>query len=988
MTIAGTPADSFAGDYLRPRDFEYVQPLYDLAFLLQVDALAKRRPVSEYRSLALWKAAIRLDGYSTNLDTWLKDPDSSHLLDFKPSARIKEHLSQIDETGSLEELEELTTPLHQACLRLRGLRGLGVKQIAAALAEERLSDAWFARAAGMTVAAPELLLATWEGTSQARWQSAHVVPPLIRMLFGLETELGPDCEWALPDVRDGLEPVRSPLQVTVFPRHSASLEQAARRVAERDRFFRVEKATPEMAILQHSLGWRTEINSTRRATEGSGFGKPLWTLARELDVLLPAEKPSLQGDFHSHTNWSDGATPLTAMVQAVQDRNLGYLAITDHSRSSKLQSGLTPVAWLRQAVSLSLLSARTDILHGIELDILDNGQLDLPGSLLAGMDIVVASVHTNWSPDRTTNTARLIRAIQSGHVDILGHPTSTILGKPGVPTYYRPPAPVDWNEVFQACSEWNVAVEFNCFPSRLDLGLPLLKQACAAGCWVAFGSDAHSRAHLDHLRIGERIATGIDADQVLNRLPREELKTWVKQARRRRSSTKPRLLAQRQGDLFPSAVMPERSSRITVRVARRENVPDGSRIVGLDLTASKAKPTGAAVLEGLEVQTASLESDQDILAFVRDTKPKIVSIDSPLGLPGGVSEASIAPGIMREAEYDLASVGIPSYPALIESMKPLTLRGIRLRAEIEGLSDAPRVIESYPGAAQDILCIPRKQKGLALLRSGLADLGLHGPGLATRSHDEMDAVTAAVVGRYFEAGRFEAMGVPAEAQLIVPTIRPLEFSTFPVLCLAGRTGAGKSVVARYLALFYGFHWLRTRYLIRDLLLDDLRRPPEQRLLRGEVDQDNIRESDLTEFGVIVLERYKQEPLLRKLRDTIAAAQGPVVVDAVRDLPDIESAAGVGREVRVWFVDAPDSAIEARRAQRRRPTPPAQSSVRRIDQKMNSLKSAAYHLVRNDASLEDLRGRVDDALFDMLRMTGGDNGSARGKGDVVVGGPAR
>jgi predicted nuclease with RNAse H fold/dephospho-CoA kinase len=324
---------------------------------------------------------------------------------------------------------------------------------------------------------------------------------------------------------------------------------------------------------------------------------------------------------------------------------------------------------------------------------------------------------------------------------------------------------------------------------------------------------------------------------------------------------------------------------------------------------------------------------------------------------------------MRVAEHELASVGIPAYPALIDSMKPLTLRGMKLRAEIEALTNAPQVIESYPGAAQDILCIPRKQRGLTLLRAGLAELGLHGPGLSTRSHDEMDAITAAVVGRFYETGQFEAMGVPAEAQLIVPTLRPLQFSRLPVLCLSGRTGAGKSVMARYLALFYGFHWLRTRNLIRALLLDDLRRLPGQRISQNPVDEHNIRDNDLTEFGIVVLEQYRQEPLLRKLRDTVAAAQGPVVVDAVRDLRDIEALKGLDRDLLTWFVDAPDSAIETRLAQRRKATGPSPSSVRKIDQKVGSLRATADHVLRNDASLEDLRWRVDDGLFDVFRLNG-------------------
>ena len=144
---------------------------------------------------------------------------------------------------------------------------------------------------------------------------------------------------------------------------------------------------------------------------------------------------------------------------------------------------------------------------------------------------------------------------------------------------------------------------------------------------------------------------------------------------------------------------------------------------------------------------------------------------------------------------------------------------------IERFPRAPRVIESYPGAAQDILCIPRKQKSLDLLREGLRRLGLNGAGLETRSHDEMDAITSAIVGRYFEVGLFEPMGIPSEAQLIVPKVRPLVFESNPVICLAGKTGAGKSVIARYLSVFYGFEWVRTRNVIRELLIEDVAAPP-------------------------------------------------------------------------------------------------------------------------------------------------------------------
>src|SRR5581483_3695752 len=126
---------------------------------------------------------------------------------------------------------------------------------------------------------------------------------------------------------------------------------------------------------------------------------------------------------------------LQVMANAAKKIGLDYLAVTDHSRSSKLQGGLTPVAWIRQAVSLSLVHPDIKILHGIESDILPDGTVDLPRGMLAGVNIVIGSVHSSWNDDHSINTERILRAIETGCIDILGHPTATILGKPGVPNY-------------------------------------------------------------------------------------------------------------------------------------------------------------------------------------------------------------------------------------------------------------------------------------------------------------------------------------------------------------------------------------------------------------------------------------------------------------------------------------------------------------------------------------------------------------------------
>ncbi len=701
---------SLDSDYFRPRDFEHVQPLYDLAYLLQIDALAKNEDVPEYRVFALWKAALSLDGYTTNVNRWLHGDADDDTLDSDPSSRIKDHLLKIEATGTVPELQELSTPAHQACLRLRSVRGLGIKQVAGAIMKGRPPEDWLSdavKASGFK--AQELLGGLGWRKQILPGESAHVVPPLLRMLHEMENIIGLPCLWAIPNLGDGLEPIIDGFCVQTTLPVGASMTKVVKKAVSIDHFFKFKRISEDKVSITHILGWIFFIET---AVSVESEAKSIEALAKQADALLSFNGSILRGDLHSHTNWSDGAAALQTMAEAAKKIGLEYMAITDHSRSSKLQGGLTPVAWIRQAVSLSLVRPGIKILHGIEADILADGTVDLPPGLLAGLDIVVGSVHTSWSEDHNVNTNRILRAIESGHIDIVGHPTATILGKPGVPNYHRPPVEVDWDRIFTACKKWRVALEFNCFPSRLDLLLPLLRKASAAGCWISFGSDAHSRAHLGHLKIAQRVLPHIDSTRVLNLLPYRQIKNWLKSARKVRSTNQPEFRPIAQGNLalFEETKPVIRSKPTIVRVATHGCIPAGSRVVGLDLTASKVKPTGAAVLDGMRVKTCSLESDEDIMAYIAETEPAIVSIDSPLGLPGGGSEISASAGIMRVAEYDLNSVGISAYPALIDSMKPLTLRGIKLRREIEALPNGPKVIESYPGAAQDVLCIPRKQR--------------------------------------------------------------------------------------------------------------------------------------------------------------------------------------------------------------------------------------------------------------------------------------
>jgi len=945
------------GDYFRIRDFEYVQPLYDLAFLLEVDALAKGTEIPKYRTFSLWRAGYSLDGYGTTIDRWLDGTSRDEDLDYVPSSRIRQYLTNIGRSGTIPELRMYRSERFDRCLRLRSVRGLGPSRIALTLSSRSLSEEWFRQDPTNLASNRDRITELYNGLNVGPWQTAHIVPPLLRFLHTVQEFHDGNLGWEVSGITDPFEPVTGPVNIAVNTAWD-SVAAAISKALRREKQFRRESQQDGDGIrIKHQMGWSFSINSN----PGQVVCQSISELAQSLDPLASGFQSDLLSDLHLHTAWSDGSASVNTMAHAVVASGLKHFAVTDHSRTAKLQGGLTPLLWLRQANALTLATPVCPVLHGIEVDILKDGTLDLPNSLLAAADLVVASVHSNWTDDVRANTDRLVRAIESGCIDIIAHPTSAIIGKPGVPDYLRPPADVNWDEVFEKCASWRVALELNCFPSRLDLPLHLLRKAIDAGCAISIGSDAHARSHLLNLRFGATALRQLEPPVVLNRLQYDQLKQWIVESRSRRRSLTKSASMFLQGEFQFETALESHKYKLTARIQPPQNIPAGSRVIGIDLTAGD-KATGVAVLNDCSVETCSLFSDEEILAYVRKYKPKIVSIDSPLGLPGGGDSIDPKAGIMRVAEHDLASIGIPAYPSLIDSMENLTLRGIRLRQAIEAFPRAPRVIESYPGAAQDILCIPRKQKSLDLLREGLRRLGLNGVGLETRSHDEMDAITSAIVGRYFEVGLFEPMGIPSEAQLIVPKVRPLVFESNPVICLGGKTGAGKSVIARYLGVFYGFEWIRTRNVIRDLLIEDMAAPLAKRLFQRSVDPQNISEADLRDFGAVVLDIHKQVPLRNKLTRIIKLCDVPIVVDSIRDIVDVDSRALGMRPIVTWFVDCNDAIIQHRLITRSKSGGKKITIGSPVDHKAPSIRHEADKVIPNNDSLEELRWRVDDALF--------------------------
>ena len=239
---------------------------------------------------------------------------------------------------------------------------------------------------------------------------------------------------------------------------------------------------------------------------------------------------ALQGDCHSHSDWSDGGSPIEEMARAAMALGHRYWALTDHSPRLTIAHGLDVdrlKAQLEVVAELNrLLGAEGDfrILTGIEVDILEDGGLDQDPGLLAELDVVVASVHSKLRMEAAPMTRRMLRAVESPHVDILGHCTGRIVVGRG-----RPESTFDSAAVFAACAASGTAVEVNSRPERLDPPMRLLEEAVGAGCLLSIDTDAHAPGQLEwQINGAERVVrTGVETDRIINTWDRERLVPWL-----------------------------------------------------------------------------------------------------------------------------------------------------------------------------------------------------------------------------------------------------------------------------------------------------------------------------------------------------------------------------------------------------------------------------------------------------------------------------
>lgn len=246
---------------------------------------------------------------------------------------------------------------------------------------------------------------------------------------------------------------------------------------------------------------------------------------------VSALRSSLRGDLHAHSDWSDGLTSIDLMVDAARHLGHEYLALTDHSPRLRVAHGLS-VERLRAQLAV-VAGFRGDgftLLSGIEVDILEDGDLDQERDLLAELDIVVASAHSALRMESRAMTRRLIAAVRHPHTDVLGHVTGRLIrGERGV----RPPSEFDAAAVFTECAVRGVAVEINSRPEREDPPDELIGVALAAGCLFAIDSDAHAPGQLALLAEGaaRAEAAGIPPERIVTTWPLDRLREWTNRAR-------------------------------------------------------------------------------------------------------------------------------------------------------------------------------------------------------------------------------------------------------------------------------------------------------------------------------------------------------------------------------------------------------------------------------------------------------------------------
>jgi uncharacterized protein YprB with RNaseH-like and TPR domain/predicted nuclease with RNAse H fold/dephospho-CoA kinase len=384
------------------------------------------------------------------------------------------------------------------------------------------------------------------------------------------------------------------------------------------------------------------------------------------------------------------------------------------------------------------------------------------------------------------------------------------------------------------------------------------------------------------------------------------------------------------------------------------------KIVGIDLAGviNKTSKTGICLLYGQIASTEIVKDNDDILDYIKKKSPDIISIDAPLSLPNGrVTVYNDDPnrkdaGIMRFCERVLKRRGVNVYPALIDSMQELTKRGMELSQKLRKLGYP--VIECFPGAAQDVLQLPRKRTDETLLKTGLLRLGIHGDFESKKVfHDELDAITAALVGQFFIAEYYEEIGIMEENDLIIPGVKKTNPQYDAILGIAGPIATGKTTTAQYLSN-KGYEYCRYSQVLEDGL---------------EEGKKSVDRQSLQEAGWQMFSNVRQYELSKKLEKRILGSKR-VVIDGLRHYEDYTywKERSFSR-FSLLYIDT-DYNLCSLRYSKTNPGEDYNKAVKHpVEEEVAGLKQCADYIISNNGDIDDLHAQIESISVNISQSMG-------------------